>query len=267
MRKNEINPILHNWLKFIELAQFIEIDQEIRTMDRSYELKIISALNRSTYNNTIDKYIGKHQSKKSLPQHEKDAKDILEQVTKKSIGQLEYIEIGPGIGAFTTVFLKQAKEKNIEIRTADLFEISNKMCKYICDSADTGINDTIHVCNKDFILDPPAQVYNVIIAMAFIHLYPKAHTEYILNLIFSKLSTPGIAYISTTIAEGSTEGLKPKNTDPDREEIRYRSEFTQDEFKHYIESSKFRKNYYGPRKSVDPYKGYRKEWMSFILYK
>lgn len=128
------------------------------------------------------------------------------------------LEIGPAAGYTTELLCVENRHKVTAI------EISPKLAEYCKDLAPCA-----NVLVGDFLdYDFERETYDGILAIAFIHLFPKKDSNIIYEKIKSLLNNSGIVFLSTTLHDESTEGFERK-TNFEKENLRFRRRFTQDE--------------------------------------
>lgn len=103
--------------------------------------------------------------------------------------------------------------------------------------------------------------YNGLLALAFIHLFPKAEAMKVLEKMKTLLEPNGVLYIGTTKSEISLEGFLKKG-DYQGEYKRFRKQWTKEEFEKALFEIGFTILKYTEFK--DPY---NKTWMDFVVRK
>ena len=160
------------------------------------------------------------------------------------------LELGPAAG-YTT---KLISEKGYQ---TDAIEISKKLteiCKRIAPLANVYNNEFLSHNFKN-------KKYSGILAVAFIHLFPKTQTHKVLAKIHSLLSEKGIAYISTTVHSKPTEGYERKRNF-DKENIRFRRRFSRNDLEEELIKAGF--FIINIETTIDTEEK-NKEWMNYVV--
>lgn len=162
------------------------------------------------------------------------------------------LEIGPAAG-YTTKLLCDRGYKVTAI------EISSKLsdiCKRIAPESEVVTDNFL---THDF----GSNKYSGILAIAFIHLFPKIDTNQVLRKINSLIVPDGIVYISTTLSDYSGEGFERK-VNFEKENIRFRRRFTQEELEQEIKDAGFS---IIDQEIINDTEENGKKWLDYIIQK
>jgi SAM-dependent methyltransferase len=94
------------------------------------------------------------------------------------------------------------------------------------------------VVTGDILEVPMGRRYDGVLALAFIHLFPKNETVYVLDRLRGLLVDDGLLYIGSTVSDAPREGLERKS-DYVGGGVRWRSHFTKAELKSALVESGF----------------------------
>ena len=185
-------------------------------------------------------------------------KDNQEKIVKKferflpthAVSNKNVLEIGPAAG-YTTKLLCQDE---YEVTAIEISPKLSEICKRTAPES--------KVITDDFVAhDFGTNKYSGILAVAFIHLFPKMETQKVLRKIHSLLTQSGIVYISTTLSGHSSEGFERK-VNFRKENIRFRRRFTQEEFERELQDAGF---VIVNREIVNDSEEKAKNWMDYIV--
>lgn len=170
----------------------------------------------------------------------------------KNFGDKKYkiLELGPGAGYLCKIL----SERGNDVKAIEFSEKMAGICKKIAPKAHVIVDEFI---SHDFM----GEKFDGILAVAFIHLFPKAEADNVLNKIKDLLNSHGILYIGTTIHNESSEGLYPK-INFTKKLTRFRRKFTRDEFENMLKTSGLNiveKNDYVDNEEVG------KTWMDYVV--
>ena len=118
-----------------------------------------------------------------------------------------------------------------------------------------------NIIEADFLQYKFKETFDSVYMSAFIHLFPKDKIQEVFKKVKKILKTNGFIFLSTTKAEMSKEGFEKKH-DYNKELIRFRKHWTEEELQEITENSGFK--IINKRIFADPY---NKIWMGFIARK
>lgn len=128
------------------------------------------------------------------------------------------LELGAGEGYMTKILAESCGE-------VVAVEISSEMVDLLCET----LPQNARVLPVEFLgHDFGDETYDLIVAVAFLHLFPSSHTIQVLAKMRDLLSPSGLLYLSTTEHANSEEGLFKKSP-PNSPLIRFRRRFTHSE--------------------------------------
>lgn len=160
------------------------------------------------------------------------------------------LELGPAAG-YTTKLLSESGY------IVDALEFSSELSQFCKRNAPLA-----NVINDEFLTyDFKEKKYMGILAVAFIHLFPKNITKQVLSKIHSLLDINGIAYISTTLHTMSNQGFETKSNF-NKQNIRFRRRFTEVELKTELAEAGFK---IIKKEIVDDIEVDNKKWIDFIV--
>lgn len=225
-----------------------------------YNAKHISAINKIAYDNLVDDYVERKKKYKEFTKSADTGRDQIEELYNdidthilKQIPNINGIlEIGPGAGYLTELFCANKHKLSC-------IEISDSISAYIRSTI-----PEVHLIHNDFLTHHFSGLYDVVIAISFIHLYPSSSTPEILRRIYSLLKQGGYAYIFTSLHTISREGYYRKDNEDSNVIIRYRKEFTKGELELDLIAANFKIIHYHERKDglyID------RTWMGFFVQK
>jgi SAM-dependent methyltransferase len=198
------------------------------------DLDEVLAVNRAAYDRLVDHYRGTaHRRNKSAPRWFASLLDLAEKPEPRP----RLLELGSADGTFTRFFTDHGYDVTA-VELADSMADATKSCA-----------PAARVVRADFLShDFGDERFDVIVAMAFVHLFPTRHAPRVMAKIHSLLKPGGIAYFTTTNEEKNDEGYEVKHgTGPDvPHAIRYRSRYTAQSFVELVCDSGF-------DPSTDPY--------------
>ena len=142
-------------------------------------------------------------------------------------GSLSILELGPGSGYI-------AKRLSDYGHKVTAIEFSPKMAKIAQKTALKAKVIVDDFLNHDF----KNEKFDVVIGIAFIHLYPKDDARKILTKIAKLLNKDGVLILSTTVHSRLSEGYEIKSNF-NTEVKRFRCRYTKLAFKELIKDSKF----------------------------
>jgi SAM-dependent methyltransferase len=208
------------------------------------------SINKKAYDDLASEFEKKIEIRKI--NQEKIVKKFENFLSKYTVSDKSVLEIGPAAG-YTTKLLCEDRYKVTAI------EISPKLseiCKRIAPKSEVITDDFLNHGFGD-------NKYSGILAIAFIHLFPKNDTQQVLKKICSLLISKGIAYISTTLSEQSGEGFERK-INFEKENVRFRRRFTQEELEQELQSAGF---LIVDREIVNDGEENGKNWMDYMVQK
>ena len=161
------------------------------------------------------------------------------------------LEIGPAAGYDTKLF----SEAGFKVTA---IELSPKLAGFARKNAPLAT-----VIVGDFMSRRFIRKFDVIIAVAFIHLFPKSETGSVLAKIFNLLKPGGICHISTTLHTDSDEGLVTKFNFK-KTVTRFRRRFTKPELESEMIQAGFS---IISRKKIKDKEEFDKIWGEYIIQK
>ncbi len=175
----------------------------------------ISKLHAEVYDKLADEY------ERNIPNYFQPTKKAVDILSKYLDAGKSVLDVGCGVGLATELLIN----KNYSVTSID---ISPKMIEH-----SEKRNPKAEAIVGDFSEYAFYKQFDSIIALAFIHLFPKKAAEKILLKMYSLIKPGGFLYIGTTKSEISKEGweLKRDSFFPDSVEKRYRKHWTQEELK------------------------------------
>jgi 2-polyprenyl-3-methyl-5-hydroxy-6-metoxy-1,4-benzoquinol methylase len=200
-----------------------------------------SALHRNLYDELAEEY--ERRADSLLPVTE-DAMDYFSSHIKP--GGL-ILDIGCGVGIAMNVLAR----KGFQVVG---MEISPKMAEFA-----KRRNPGARVMVGDFMETEFDETFDVILAFAFIHLFPKAEVPAVFDKMKSVLHPGGVCLISTTESSESREGMYVKE-DFGKEYRRFRKYWTEEELRESLIASGF--EILDLKKYADPF---GKVWMDFVV--
>lgn len=136
------------------------------------------------------------------------------------------LDVGCGVGSS----LEEMQQRGFEPSGID---ISSKMVR-LAQRRNPGLS----VIRGDFLGTTFNQRYDAVLALAFIHLFPRRYMSKILHRMRSLLSESGVLYIGTTKADVFQEGFEAKTTYPGAPD-RFRVKWTRPEFEKSLSDGGF----------------------------
>lgn len=184
------------------------------------------SVNKDTYDNLASEFESKIKTRKG--KQLRIINKFIKFLNKFIPSNKKILEIGPAAG-YTTKLLC---DKHYHV---DAIEFSPKLaqiCKRVAPKA--------NVINKEFLsYNFGKKKFSGLLAIAFIHLFPQKDTSRVLSKIKSLLVPGGIAYISTTLHQKSTEGFDIKRNF-EIQNIRFRRRFTKQDLDFEIKKAGFK---------------------------
>jgi SAM-dependent methyltransferase len=161
------------------------------------------------------------------------------------------LELGPAAGYDTKLF----SEHGYDVTALEISPKLARFCKITAPQA--------RVIVGEFMEYEFNETFDGILAIAFIHLFPKTDTHQVLEKMHSLLKLGGLAYISTTLHEHSTEGfISKKNFN--HSVLRFRRQFTEQELVDELNQAGF--TILGKETTHDKEEA-NKVWIDFIVKK
>jgi 2-polyprenyl-3-methyl-5-hydroxy-6-metoxy-1,4-benzoquinol methylase len=206
-------------------------------------------LNRRAYDDLAEEFRSKIAVRKKNSDH--IVRNFLDALQGRfGNGPRTILEIGPGAG-----YLSQTLTSHGHTVTA--IEFSEKMATVFREVA-----PKTPIIVDDFSAhDFGTKRFEGILAVAFIHLFPKEVASRVLEKVRQLLTPQGIVYIGTTIHEVSDEGVFPKRNF-NGNVVRFRKRYTRDEFEQLLTDAGFeiirRKDYHDQEEPG-------KVWMDYIV--
>lgn len=156
--------------------------------------------------------------------------NIYNDLKLKEIKNLNFLEIGPGNGRN----IKILKEYKNDLKITAI-ELSENLCKIVKKN-----NPDVTVINKDILeINLKEKEYDVIEAIALIHLFPIEDAKIVLNKIRLALKNDGFLIIGTTINNEDSEGFYIKE-DYNMNIKRFRHKYTKDSFEKLLSECGFK---------------------------
>lgn len=202
--------------------------------------------NRKAYDSASSEF-----KEKIKIRHKKDEQII--QTFSQFLGPSNHsiLDLGPGSGYMSKLLI----ENNYQVTA---IELSPKMAAVAKETA-----PAISLVIDDFLShDFHAEKYDGILAVAFIHLFPKDRISQVLNKMYNLLKDGGIAFISTTKHLISDEGILEKDNFEGKQK-RFRHRFTEAELIKLPTEAGFKTLHYYENR--DENEGVEKLWMNFIV--
>lgn len=163
---------------------------------------------------------------------------------------VEILELGPGSGLFS----KLLTEKNFSVTALEFSPKMAEICKKISPRAEIIVDEFLrHNFRK--------RKFSGIIALAFVHLFPKKISGKVLLKIRKLLKKKGVALVSTTIHNKSEEGCYVKKNFTKKIE-RFRRRFTREELEREFLKSGFK---IIAQRDVADREEKGKVWMDYIV--
>ena len=160
------------------------------------------------------------------------------------------LEIGPAAG-YTTKLLC---DDGYKVTAVEISPKLSEICKRIAPESQIITDDFL---NHNF----GNNKYSGILAIAFIHLFPKDDTKKVLEKIYSLLISGGIVYVSTTLHDQAGEGFERK-VNFEKENTRFRRRFTKDELEQELQDAGF---LVVDREIINDPEEDGKKWMDYIV--
>ncbi|MFA7244107.1 MAG: methyltransferase domain-containing protein [Patescibacteria group bacterium] len=164
---------------------------------------------------------------------------------------INILDIGPGNGNMSMLL----SELGYNVTA---IEISPEMTRVASNNAPKA-----KIITDDFLSHQFDKSFTGILAIAFIHLFPKQDLFRVLNKIKDLLENDGKVYFSTTKHRNSEEGMFSKNNFKDKSK-RFRHKFTKEELWEQLEKIGFRIIDYSEDIGCEEE---NKIWMNFIVSK
>jgi ubiquinone/menaquinone biosynthesis C-methylase UbiE len=205
---------------------------------------LISKQHVKVYDKLADEY------ERNIPNYYQPTKKAVEILSSNLSEGKSVLDVGCGTGLATELLIN----KGFLVTSID---ISSKMIEHTKKrnpKAKTIVGD---FSNYNF-----SEKFDSIVALAFIHLFPKNMAEKVISKMYKLIKPGGFLYIGTTKSSKSTEGweLKHDSFFPDSLEKRFRKHWTQEELKTALTNAgfEFKKVYLidDPRQKV---------WMDFLM--
>jgi len=167
---------------------------------------------------------------RNIPNYYDSTKEAIEILYRSTANGTKVLDVGCGSGLATKLLL----DKGLEVTAIDL---SPKMVEYAKER-----NPAAHIIQGDFLNYPFAENFDAVIALAFIHLFPKDIATQAFVKISNLLKPSGLLYVGTTKSEISREGweLKQDAFFPKSIEKRYRKHWTVEELEVTLQQSGFK---------------------------
>lgn len=160
------------------------------------------------------------------------------------------LELGPGSGYIAKLF----GQYHYKVTAIEFSPAMAAVAQQTAPNAHMIIDEFL---NHDF----KNQRFDVILGIAFIHLFPKLEVEVVIQKIKSLLTPKGVVILSTTIHKEDTEGYLHKVNFTEGPQ-RFRKQYTEDSFKELFISSGFHIDKYFINKDSEGNKD--KRWMTII---
>lgn len=204
-------------------------------------------INREAYELTSEEFREKIGLRAAATQ---DAVSTFTGFIDKRFSNPKILELGPGAG----YSLKLLADRGYDVMG---IEFSPKMAEVARKTA--GVDVIVdEFLNHDF----HDQKFSAIFAMAFIHLFPAADAQKVLNKARDLLVDKGFAYFSTTIHGNSGEGYYGKANFKEQP-LRFRKFFTRNELETMLSESRFGIIHKSDWDDVEV----RRTWMRYIVEK
>lgn len=198
--------------------------------------------NEQLYDSLADEY--KKREEMNLPLF---IKEVIPRILTK-VKKGKYLDLGCAVGVHMKVFEKLGFE-------VSGIDISPKMIKYARQK-----NPSSEIILGNFASHKFKSKFDLILALAFVHLFPKKDVGKIFTKISSLLNKKGIAVITTTKNTWSEEGYFKKE-DYNKKPIRFRKKWTKEELSKELEKYFEIVDYYERTDS------FNKSWMIYLVKK
>jgi 2-polyprenyl-3-methyl-5-hydroxy-6-metoxy-1,4-benzoquinol methylase len=186
---------------------------------------------------------------RNVPNYLEPTKEAVDKLSSKLKKGMEILDVGCGAGVASGLLQK----KGFKVTSNDL---SSKMISYVKKRNPKG-----KVITGDFLTLDYVKKYDALIALAFIHLFPKYIAVKVIKKMHRLIKPNGYLYIGTSKSKISKEGWEIKRDIfyPDNKEKRYRKHWTQKELKNVLCENGF--DFVELYLIKDP----RKMWMDFLV--
>ena len=177
-------------------------------------------INKNTYNQVAKDLVNRHKKRgKNEPRAEDYYNKIFKYLNNKE--KIKYLELGPGDGKI----LKYFANKNINTYAIENSEEMVKLCKEVSPSTkiiEKNIED-VTLSNN---------MFDIVFAGSFIHLFPEKDVNIIMNKVYSWLKTGGVFFAYTTLSQIDEEGYFSKTKSIySNENVRFRHNYTEQSLK------------------------------------
>lgn len=186
-------------------------------------------INKSTYDQVASELAARHEY---LRVNEPTPENYYDKIMKylKKRDSLKYLELGPGDGYVLSYFA----ERGIQTYAVEISEEMFKICKKRSSNTEI-LNDNILNVNYE------NDMFDIIFAGSFIHLFNKNDLTIIMNKIYNWLDKDGIFFAYTTKHDIDEEGYFSKEkTNYKKENIRFRHNFTKESLANLLSEHKFK---------------------------
>ncbi len=206
------------------------------------------AINKEAYVALAEEFrdkieIRKQNSERIFAQFEKYLKE-------QHIGT-KILELGPAAGYDTKLF----SERGYEVTALEISPRLAEFCKVTAPRA--------RVLVGEFMEYEFTDAFDALLAIAFIHLFPKTDTIRVLEKMHHLLKTGGLAYISTTLHQKPQQGFVSKKNF-NRSVLRFRRQFTEKELIHELTRAGFQ---ILEKETVVDKEEDNKVWIDFVVKK
>ena len=207
-------------------------------------VSLLSKQHAKVYDTLADDY------EKNIPNYYEPTRTAIEILAKNLPPSANILDVGCGAGLASELLYN----KGFKITSMDL---SPNMIAYTKKRNPNG-----RAVVGDFLTHKFQEEFDAIIALAFIHLFPKKTAKTIVKKMYKLIKPGGFLYIGTTKSDVSKEGweLKKDSFFPESVEKRYRKHWTEDELKETLCGGGFK---FKELHLIDDPR--HKTWMDFLM--
>ena len=211
---------------FRRASRYSVSGEHIYTADIAHPERIYSGINRLAYDVLAEEYRIRSDSPGPNQESPEYLAGLLLSRLSKPVGRL--LELGPGSGGVLAALENSATE-TIAV------EISPKMAALSTLIAPRALTIVGDILNIDFI----EHSFDGIYAGAFLHLFPHAEAASLLRRMARWTKPEGAVFVNTSISDQASQSIELK-ADYIHRVARFRSRWTEDQFRLLVESNGFR---------------------------